>query len=217
MSGAFSVPFAAFAIFSATTSGKLIWTLSAIVAFVFTTFRIWRAEHNKVKLLEDAIAPNIRLSFNIAEGEEGCAKTPIRIPLDHSAYSPANAIYLRIRVDSITDKPLRASAFITKLEKKIPGSVLFSVIALPHPIPIKRDFEVVKNIFSTVDFISADSYQQKIFPQVPDWPLVLEKVFEDWATYVLTISVNAGTITETIRVGFSWIGAWDSVVAIKDT
>lgn len=77
MSGGFSVPFSALAVFSDQTYQQLVWAALALAAFGFAAFRIWKTEYDRTIVLQsklDALeaAPKLRCSFSM--GDPGCVR-----------------------------------------------------------------------------------------------------------------------------------------------
>jgi hypothetical protein len=60
MSGSFSVPFAALAVFSDSAKGQIIWGGLAVAAFVVSAYRFWRAEHERANQAEARLEPKLR-------------------------------------------------------------------------------------------------------------------------------------------------------------
>jgi hypothetical protein len=61
MSGGFSVPFGAAAVFADTKYGQAIWGSLAVCAFVFAAYRFWSAEHASVLSLKEKLRPKIKV------------------------------------------------------------------------------------------------------------------------------------------------------------
>ena len=70
MSGAFSVPFAALAVFVDSAYGRFLWGLMAIAAFLTSSYLIWARERKTVIELREAIRPKIRVVYD--ENEPSC-------------------------------------------------------------------------------------------------------------------------------------------------
>jgi hypothetical protein len=61
MSGAFSVPFGALAVFSDTKFGQIIWVCLAIAAAWLAAYQVWKVEREQVLKLEEQLRPKITL------------------------------------------------------------------------------------------------------------------------------------------------------------
>jgi hypothetical protein len=57
MSGGFSVPFGALAVFADNKYQQAIWAALALCALVFATYRIWKIEREKVLELQEKLSP----------------------------------------------------------------------------------------------------------------------------------------------------------------
>lgn len=64
MSGAFSVPFAALAVFANSIYQQLIWLVAALLAAAACAYFIWREERKKVIALQERLAPKLKLQFD---------------------------------------------------------------------------------------------------------------------------------------------------------
>jgi hypothetical protein len=70
MSGGFSVPFTALAVFAGNKYQQAIFGFLAFAAFWFAGFRVWKFEHDKVLLLEQKVGPPPR-PLKVEIGQEG--------------------------------------------------------------------------------------------------------------------------------------------------
>jgi hypothetical protein len=61
MSGAFSVPFGALAVFADTRFGQIIWVCLAIGAAWLAAYQVWKVERERVLNLEEELRPKITL------------------------------------------------------------------------------------------------------------------------------------------------------------
>lgn len=62
MSGAFSVPFTAAAVFSGEKYQQAIFGVLALAAFLFATFRVWKVQYDRTQQLEQALGETQRQS-----------------------------------------------------------------------------------------------------------------------------------------------------------
>ena len=69
MSGSFSVPFAAIAIFADQKYQPRIWGALALLAFGFASYRLWNAQYDKVVSLEKQLSgnPNFQRDVGLSE------------------------------------------------------------------------------------------------------------------------------------------------------
>lgn len=64
MSGIFSVPFGALAVFADSSKAQLIWALLAASALLLGAYRVWAKERDRVRELTEAMAPKLSLEFD---------------------------------------------------------------------------------------------------------------------------------------------------------
>jgi hypothetical protein len=67
MSGVFSVPFAALAVFTESTYARAIWAVMAILAFMASAYMIWARERGTVVDLQEKLRPKLKPSFDVAD------------------------------------------------------------------------------------------------------------------------------------------------------
>jgi hypothetical protein len=224
MSGAFSVPFSALAVFSDSSLSKLIWGATALSALIIMLFLIWAKERKRIVLLETRLHPNFAISFNQEKG--GIVPAKERTEL-HSmgAYGGIrtvagpeyNASYIRICVTATSEMSVKqCQAFIIALEKQNRPGEAFIHINLPEPARLETEpFEVFPNIPRMVDFLKASEHDNKLI-RTGYWSHLLANVFDDEATYRFTIAVNGDRITsKPIKIDLVWRGAWDRISATE--
>ena len=112
VSGLFSVPFAAFALFD-WLSGRLIWAIMASMAFLIASFLVWKKERDRVVALEGAAKPNIRLWFE--ESDE------FRKPVIHRDGKHSwPGISIRVCAEGIGDAVANCQPWVTRIEQETP-------------------------------------------------------------------------------------------------
>jgi hypothetical protein len=63
VSGTFSVPFWAFALFADSTAGKIGWCVMAVIALLFAHFQTWSNLNKRISELENRLSEKIKLSL----------------------------------------------------------------------------------------------------------------------------------------------------------
>lgn len=81
MSGGFSVPFAALAVFASSKYGQVIWSILAFSAFMIMVYRVWAREATKVSELSVKLSPKIKLSFNSSWADCVISDAKVRRPI----------------------------------------------------------------------------------------------------------------------------------------
>jgi hypothetical protein len=71
--GVLSIPFAAVAAFAESIPSRLIWTTVAIIAFLTSSYLIWKKERTTVIDLRERLRPKLRLSFDM--NDPGCKES----------------------------------------------------------------------------------------------------------------------------------------------
>jgi hypothetical protein len=183
------------------------WLLGILVLATLITFQ---AIAHAVKLRR-MITPNFILSVD--------RTGPIVMALDRIYDSQGHLIkeyksrYIRVKANTVSQTNIGDGvAFITALNKR--SSHGNTEINLPQPVILGngQPFTIYHALPKMVDFLKCDEVHNKLFV-IGAWPLIMENILDDPATYTFTIMVNAGGVSRSKDIEITWTGRWDQVSA----
>jgi hypothetical protein len=182
MSGAFSVPFAAAAIFADSRYGSLIWSAMAYAALAFSAFLLWR----RTVALEVRLRPKLRCSF---DERDALCKRPVT-----TQSGPGQ--WYRIKVEATTDAPAsRCSAVLLDIFR---GDVPIVHGELPRLMFALSTDPLDKTIYpqtpAVIDLmVITESNEAHLALSTPDGmgSIDMTKVFSEAGDYTIRIAVNS--------------------------
>ena len=83
---------------------------------------------------------------------------------------------------------------------------------MPDVIVLKEGFNISPKVPHMISVLRASETDNKL-RFASSWPLLLDDVFNEKATYRLTVVVNAGGISHEIEFDVVWDGRWDQIDA----
>jgi len=214
VSGLFSVPFAAFALFNL-LSGRAVWAIMAGIAFFIASYIVWKKQRTRVIELEDAATPRIRLWFEPSED--------FRKPVIHSDGKHSwPGISVRVCAEGIGEAVSACQAWVTRIEKETPQG--FQKIApgeaikLPWALePPEKEFEPATILRGVHKFIGVAVTQDRL-----DYFRIRSQVtshshpphFGEPGTYRMRIAVaGPQAATSELWLKVLWNGRWDEIEA----
>jgi hypothetical protein len=186
------------------------WTWGVMVALLALLYFIFEYAHRK----RMELVPKIRLSFDQHAG--GIVQTPTQITkVERGVLQQAdsNGSYVRIKIETASKGVIRdCVAFLKVLHKKNVTSGEFARIQLPYAIPLTpQPISIYSSVPHFVDFFQVGEENVPTIP--PPWPLTLRNAFQEATSYLFTIAVVAGGVTEEAQVEVNWTGAWNTLSA----
>jgi hypothetical protein len=211
MSGGLSVPLAAAGYHFTSDNLKLGFYFLALLCILVSSYSVWRIERLKVKELSIKLAPNISIQLNT--NDIISTKTQLVRQIHNKSPHIEDVLYIRLKIKCLGASNLNASAYITDIFQLAPGGGK-EKITIHHPLAIKEKFDVLSGIDAVIDVLYINILRNQML--LCGYSPLSPEAFRFPAEYIFVISVNAGTITETIDLRVVWSGQWNTV-AVSNT
>jgi hypothetical protein len=191
--------------------GTPAWTWGVMTALVMTIYFIFEYAHRK----RMELVPKFDLTFDSDKG--GIVFTPTKVTrivngiIEHI---DSHGAYIRVRVDNESATAIKECfAFITSIEKKDKQTGAFVPVPLPYAIPLASGpITIYSKIPNFIDFLKVGELENVPEPS-GQWPLTLQRAFQEETSYVFETSVVANGLTKAKKVEVIWSGQWDKISA----
>jgi hypothetical protein len=178
-----------------------------IIAGILLIFWFLLEHANRLRL---ELKPKLKVSFN--PDVEGIVRTPTVILLPNNQRIDDLATYVRITLTCLSGVTVKnCAAFLTKIEKKLPGAAEYSDVPINGSLPmLPSPIDVHPRVPIPVDFLKAGRYENKLGLSF-EWPLRLLEAFDDIASYRMTFEVIGEGIAHSVAAEINWTGRWDKI------
>jgi hypothetical protein len=213
MSGGFSVPFAALAVFADSKFGQIIWGAMAVSAGLFSGYLVWAKEHAEVRRLNEVLRPRLKLSL-IDERDPHKPEDMANLPGQEPGTHPGHFIHLWPQ--NLSPFPLRnGTVQLRSIERDesgqwktagshINGQPLRWASASPEDRFVPRD--LIPGARQLVDLFNVGERDQMLKLNVRE---VYPSPFFEKGIYRIRALVSAeGAPTEQCSVIVEWTGNW---------
>lgn len=182
----------------------VLWALAVAFGFRLLLAPYWMAKEDaaKVAALESRLTPDFTMSFDPSEAEVTQDETGV-----------IRAPNFRIYFECNGDQPVPdLRFFLTRLDKSINGGPFENQGVDPldlvgAPLTILPGFPMPR------EFLRRSSDHTLAFPTWVHWPAHWTNLFEDLATYRLTLQANSGNRTRALVIEIEWHGQFDTISA----